>query len=214
MRIGGQSGRSKDERMEFFRRNGIDHDLVYSALLSHSADVAEVGKDSPFLLAGVDSLTTAEKNTFLSVTVADCYPVFFYDCRRKIAGLAHAGWRGISGGIIANTIYSIKKLGGDPENIFVSIGPGIGRDHFEFGLADAQKFFPEYLDEKYMSPGKNGKIFMDLPSIIADQLGKSGVDKKNIEISGECTFCQKEYFSFRRDRSDPLEAMMAVIGMK
>jgi copper oxidase (laccase) domain-containing protein len=42
------------------------------------------------------------------------------------------------------------------------------------------------------------KYFLDLPTVIVDQLLQVGVQKKNIEVSKICTSCHSDYFSYRR----------------
>jgi len=38
--------------------------------------------------------------------------------------------------------------------------------------------------------------------------------RKNIEISPECTHCEQDkYFSYRRDKSEEVQAMVAYIGL-
>ena len=38
---------------------------------------------------------------------------------------------------------------------------------------------------------------------------------ENIDISSVCTYCQADkYFSYRKDKSEPVQAMMIVAGME
>jgi len=62
---------------------------------------------------------------------------------------------------------------------------------------------------------RNGKNFIDLKLIAKRQLEKIGIKPKNIEVSPVCTYCQsKTYFSYRKDKSKPLQAMMFIVGMR
>lgn len=216
-------------RERFFRGQGIDASRVVSAEIVHGTKVeistsqnhtdmrrpSEIGMRSNFgsasVILGTDGLVTKEKNVFLSVTVADCLPVFFYDPVAEVIGIAHAGWRGIADGVIENTVATLIGCGANQENLSVSLGPSIQKCHYEI-RADILPRFAEL--EKFIVR-KGGKIFADLPEIAKEQLQKSGVLVKHIETSSLCTFCESDtFFSYRRDKPQKIEAMVAVIGMK
>jgi len=205
-----ESRENENNRREFFLKNKIDSKKVFAAEIVHSDCVEVVDKNSENFVKGVDALVTKEK-IFLSVTVADCLPIYFYDSKNKIIGIAHAGWRGILKRIVENTLDKIIKLGGEAQNIKIILGPGLRSCHFEIGedIIDEFKNYPQCIIEK------DGKIFVDLFGIVKEKLLDKGVLNKNIFDCGECTFCEKEkYFSFRRDKPEKIEAMIAVIGIK
>jgi hypothetical protein len=168
--------------------------------------------DGGKVIAGVDGLLTREKNVFLSVTVADCLPIFLYEPKKQIIGILHAGWRGLEKNIISIAADKMRnELACVPENILAGIGPAICQKHFEVGEEVAKKFkdYPEaVLDE-------DEKIFLDLKRVAETQLINAGVKRENIEISRECVFeLPDKYFSHRRDKLKEVEAVMAVIGIK
>lgn len=202
-------GRNDRNRNLFFDTLRIEKDAVFSAEQVHGSLAETVTQKSPTIVFGADALITKQKNIFLTVTVADCIPVFFYEPNEKIIGIAHAGWRGILEGIMNNTLIKISEAGGDPEALFVSIGPGIRECHFEIGEDIIDKFH----NFKYQISKRDGKIFVDLKGMIKNQLSSGGVKKENIEDVRICTFCDNNYFSYRRDKPKEVEAMMAVIGI-
>ena len=62
---------------------------------------------------------------------------------------------------------------------------------------------------------EGGKNYMNLKLVAQKKLEQCGVRQGNITVSTECTYCQPEkYYSFRKDRSEPLQAMIVVAGMK
>lgn len=200
-------------RKTFFSKHKIPEKKVYSAGLSHSANAKTVSPKSPFFFSNTDALITLIPGIFLSITVADCYPIIFYEPKNRIIGLAHVGWKGTKRGIIKNILSKMKKAGANPGDIFVSLGPGICQNHFEFDAVRAKKTFSKY--KKYIKPGKSSKVFVDLAGIIISQLKEFGIKQKNIKYSRECTFCQdRRYFSSRRDKKQPIEAMIVLAGMK
>ncbi|MBU4294075.1 MAG: laccase domain-containing protein [Actinobacteria bacterium] len=62
---------------------------------------------------------------------------------------------------------------------------------------------------------KDGKSYVDLKLIAKRQLEEAGIKPENIDVSSVCTYCQADtYFSYRKDKSEPLQAMMIIAGMK
>jgi len=154
------------------------------------------------VLPETDGLVTKENNIFLVITVADCFPVYFYDPRTKTIGLIHAGWRGISQNIVKEAAKVLERSSADVKNLLAGIGPGIRECHFEV-QGDIARLF-----------GTKEK-FVNLGSVIQRQLIELGIKKSNIEDSGECTYClDQKYFSYRRDKPAQVEAMIAYIGRK
>ena len=143
----------------------------------------------------------------LTVTVADCFPVYFYDPKTKTIGIAHSGWRGTVGNIAGITI---KAMGSSAADILVGVGPGIQACHFEI----KENILDNFVNYKYAVRRKGTKIFVDLPRIIKTQLPEAGILESNIENLGECTYCNKNsYFSYRRDKPRLVQAMIAYIGL-
>jgi len=207
------ANKNLENRKRFLDIAGINNENVVSAEIIHGNKVEIVGeKDCGKIIAGADGIITGEKDVFLSVTVADCLPVFLYEPEEQIAGILHAGWRGLEKNIICVAIEKMKKeLGCRPEHVLVGIGPAICRKHFDVGEKVAEKFkdYPEaILDE-------GGKIFLDLKKVVGTQFINAGGKSENIEISSECVFeLQDKYFSHRRDKLEEVKAMMALIGIK
>lgn len=172
----------------------------------HVATREDAGK----VLLDMDGLATKDRGLFLSITVADCLPLFLFDPSTGIIGLLHAGWRGLEGGIVPAGMKALAGLGADPRTMLAGVGPGIGSCHFEAGkkLAD---FFKAYGATVH----RDGKLFLDLKKIARAQLVREGIADAAIEISSECSACLPEkYFSFRRDKPLLVDPMMAVLGLR
>lgn len=177
----------------------------------HGNKVAIVDNDQQNrILDGVDGLITQVKNLFLGVTVADCIPIYFYDFEKEVIGLAHAGWRGVHKNIVHElTEKMVETFKSKPQNIAIYIGPHLRECHFEV-REDVESLFKDY---KEFIIKRDGKIFINLQGVIKEQLKKEGVNEKNIEGRGECTFDESKYFSFRRDKPQNVESMIAYIGL-
>jgi hypothetical protein len=209
MKLFGAGGLSLGNRAKFFKKRNIDENKIISAEMLHGAKIEIVNSASAKIILGVDGLVARDDGIFLAVTVADCVPVYFYEPERKIIGIAHCGWRGVVGGIIKNSLGKIQELGGQVEKIKIALGPGINKCHFEIKKDVLKNFasYPEFVAKK------EGKLFVDLKGIIKKQLGGAGVDLEKMENNMDCTMEHARYFSFRRDRPEVVESMIALIGM-
>ena len=82
-------------RQKYFQKEGVESERVVVGGITHGTKVRSVGEaQAGQYLLDSDALITNASNLFLSITAADCLPVFFYDPVSQSAGIAHAGWRG------------------------------------------------------------------------------------------------------------------------
>lgn len=191
-------------RKNFLKKIGALNNSAVTVGSLHNNIVAVAKIDNAGkILKDTDGLLTKDKGLFLSLSVADCLPVYLFDTRNQVVGLLHCGWRGITKNILEKGIEKmIKNFGSSPKNILAGIGPGISECHFEVGKDVAKKLG---------SPKK----FVDLKALVKNKLLALGLKQKNIETNSECTFCLKQkYFSFRRDKPTRPQTMVAVIGIK
>ncbi|MFG1495113.1 peptidoglycan editing factor PgeF [Saccharospirillum sp. HFRX-1] len=142
-----------------------------------------------------DAAITSEPGLAACVMTADCLPVFFWQQDGRQVAIAHAGWRGLAGGVLANTLAQFD----DPATVFCGLGPAIGPTAFEVGadVVDAFSGWPN-ADLAFQPTGKANKWLADLPALAAAWLQRAGV--ATVYCSGECTFVQgDDYYSYRRD---------------
>lgn len=198
-----------ENRRRFLENNNINYDSVVFADIIHGDNV-EIIKDINVVVSPSDALITKNKNIFLAIGVADCIPVFLYEEVAGVIGVIHVGWRGVIGEVLKKTIDKVVFLGGRKSDIKISIGPGINSCHFEI-KDDVLGKFKNY--EEFII-NKNNKVFVDLKAILKKQLLDQGILESNIEDDNRCTYCNDNFFSFRRDKPKVVETMMAVIGMK
>jgi hypothetical protein len=200
-------------RAAYFHQKSIPLDWIVSASLTHGTNVKHVAAaDGGTIISDVDALVTSDANIFLSITVADCFPVYLFDSKNRAVGLAHAGWRGVIGGIIESTIEEMReKFRTDPGELLVAIGPGIQVCHFEV-KDDVWQQFLTYSESRI---NRDGHRYIDLSGVIRSQLQDIGVMKSNIDVSPECTFClDQKYFSFRRNKPEIIATMVGYIGLR
>ena len=197
----------KLNRSNFFSSLGIEQDRLAIPQQIHSDNIQIANE--PGFYRDTDALITSQKNLFLSVSTADCFPVIIYDKVNESAANIHSGWRGTQKAIVKKTIQKMsKKFKSNPADLLVWIGPGISKEHFEVGKEVAEMFNEKYIIEK------EGKYYIDLLSVILNQLYESGVKSNQIETSGYCTYSESEYLhSYRRDKAKS-GRMFSIIGMK
>lgn len=204
-------------RERFFKRLEIEKYPRTEAHLIHRSRV-EVADSYPqnISVLGADGLLSSRKNLFLSLTVADCLPLFLFNPQKEIIGLIHGGWRSLAQNILGRAIKkSTEEFNSDPQNFLGGIGPGISKCHFEVGKEVWDKFEPFFPQ----AAAEDNPMFLDLKKVAQIQLIRAGVKKENIEISPECTYCRSDkYFSFRRDKnsgspSQFIDTMIVIMGM-
>lgn len=207
----GSMKNNPQNRLSFFKAKGFSNRTIISADLIHQDKVVVVDElEEEKIVLSSDALITNNKKQIICLTVADCLPVYFYDQKKQVIALAHAGWRGVILNIAQKVIDKfINNYQSNPEDILVFIGPHIKKCHFEVKSDVSSRFTDKYLLKK------EGKIYVDLSQVVLDQLLSRGLDLKNIKISNDCTYClKKDYFSYRRDKPKELKTMITYIGLK
>jgi YfiH family protein len=148
-----------------------------------------------------DAVVVREKGVLIGVQVADCVPILLYDRVMRIAGAAHAGWRGTASSILKKTINVMQRhFSSHPANIALAIGPSIRGCCYVVG--------PEVSEAVYASSGREiyhrtreGKHCIDLASANRQQALAAGIPEANIWMSDECTCCNPDkFFSYRYSR--------------
>jgi YfiH family protein len=168
----------------------------------HGDRVLNVQK--PDVYADTDALITDVPGLLLTIQVADCVPVFYYDPVRKAAGLAHAGWRGSALGIVAKTVRAMSEsFGSRPEDVRACIGPSVGPCCYTVGPEVAGRFPAEYL---------NGNK-LDLWRFNYKSLISAGIQDEHVQANRLCTACHSDRFFSHRADGGMTGRMLGIIGM-
>jgi len=117
-----------------FRRDLPDFHAVALGNQVHGVEVMSLESGRGWMqLEGVDGWITSTPGILLTVTVADCIPVYLL-APGKGVGLLHAGWRGTAGGILSRGVDRLKSAtGAAPGNIVIHCGVGICGNCYEVG---------------------------------------------------------------------------------
>lgn len=204
--------RNTTSKEKFLKKLGIEKSDLVSCQQIHSGGVKFVNKkDLGRKIKNTDGFLTKENNLFLIILVADCLPIVAFDPRKKIIGLAHAGWRGTLKGIGTNLVKEFIIQGSSPEDIVIGFGPGIEFCHYEVGSDVANKFRNAGY-AKAVVESISGKTHLDLKLANSQQLQRAGILRSNLDTRlRNCTYESGEFYSYRA--GDKGKRIAGIIGI-
>lgn len=144
-----------------------------------------------------DAIYSRTEQTVCAVQTADCLPLLVCCSSSYCVAAIHAGWKGLSTGIIETTINTLTL---PPSDILAWLGPAIGPQAFIVG----EEVFQTFIDNDpaaisaFQSIG-NKKWCANLYKLAQQRLQKLGIT--SIYGGNYCTFSDKRrFFSYRRDQ--------------
>jgi YfiH family protein len=128
-----------------------------------------------------------------------------FDPINNVIAAVHAGWRGTVKKIVEIAVQKmVQKYKSSPENIVAAIGPSISADIYEVGnevVEEVKKSIPNA--ELLLHKNSSGKYHVNLWEANRQVLLENGLQERNVEIFGECSFSQgSKYFSARKEGID------------
>ena len=184
----------------------------------HSPDVFVVAGGMPAERPKVDALVTKTPGILLGILTADCGPVLFADNDARVAGAAHAGWKGAFTGVLENTVAAMEQLGAKRERITAVLGPCIAQPSYEVGPEFAARLLEaNAANAAYFKPSVKAEHQMfDLPGYVLAQLAATRIGA--FTAVGRDTCAEHEFFfSYRRTtlRKEPdYGRQISVIGLR
>jgi len=140
-----------------------------------------------------DAAVTRKTASVCAVYTADCLPVLFADDAGTTVAAAHAGWRGLSRGVLEATIEAMDV---PRHRLLAWLGPAIGPSVYEVG-EDVRAAFRGY--EAAFRATRPGHWLLDLYAVARAKL--SGL--KEVSGGGFCTYTEAgRFFSYRRERGN------------
>jgi len=170
---------------------------IHGARVVHADEVAD--------LAEADASYTGTERVVCAVKIADCMPVLLADRPGTRVGVAHAGWRGLAGGVIENTVAALNIA---PNELLAFLGPAIGPAVFEVGDEVRQAFCDvDAAAASAFTTHRPGKWLADLFALGRQRLARCGVHA--VYGGGLCTYSNPErFYSHRRN---PATGRMAAL---
>jgi YfiH family protein len=154
-----------------------------------------IDASSIFSLIDADASYSSKPGVVCGILTADCLPVFVSNIQGTIVGVAHAGWRGIVGGVIESLLESIKCKGDD---LLVHLGPAISKSSFEVGEEVKSQYLEKNKTFERSFIKANGSYYLDIYDAAKVVLEDFRV--KSISGGESCTYNDsKNFFSYRRD---------------
>ena len=155
-----------------------------------------------------DGAVTSRPGQPCVVLTADCLPVLLCNTSGTRVGVAHAGWRGLAGGVLES---ALRRMQVDPGDLLAWVGPGIGPRAYEVGGEVLEQFAANDPDAaQCFTANSNGRWQADLYGLARRRLRAAGV--KAVFGGGWCTHTESErFFSYRRKA--PCGRMATVIWL-
>ncbi len=155
-------------------------------------------------LDGHDGHVTTTPGLLLTVTVADCVPVYLLDPVQRVLGLLHSGWRGTAVEILRAGIEKMVQVaGGTVGDIVMHTGVAICGPCYEVGS--------EVMDGCGLAADGAGPWHVDLRAVLADQGRRLGIEK--ISTSQWCSSHDRPKFYSHRGSGGRDGRMVAYLGM-
>jgi hypothetical protein len=156
-----------------------------------------------------DASLTRQPNTVCAILTADCLPVILCDEDGTRVAAAHAGWRGLAGGILSATVAALEVA---PGRLLAWLGPAIEQSAFEVGDEVREQFLArDPLHATAFEPNERARWQADLYQLARRELRRLGVS--NIHGGGFSCYADRErFFSYRRDSQTGRMATMVWRG--
>jgi len=201
-----------ENRARAARALGFAPTALGAAFQVHGPDVAVL--DAPTAeRPRADALVTATTGLLLGIVTADCAPVLFLDAAGRVAGAAHAGWRGAVLGVLEATAEAMRRLGA--RDITAVVGPCIGQASYQVraDLRDAV-LARDAADACFFAEDGPGFWRFDLPGYCVARLRAAGVQAS---ATGHDTLADPALFFSHRRRTlggeGPIGHQLSAIGV-
>jgi YfiH family protein len=159
----------------------------------HGTRVVEPGSGE----TEADASVTREPGRVCAVLTADCLPLLFCDRSGSVVAAAHAGWRGLAGGVLGATVAAMQV---PPGELLAWMGAAIGPQAFEVGDDVLDAFVAQHPETAaaFVPQRAPGKWLADIYALARIRLAHAGVSA--VYGGGRCTYTESDtFFSYRRD---------------
>lgn len=206
LNTGGTVGDDPDAVLEnhrlIYRKLGFPFESRFDVWQVHGTCILPADAPRPMAVPHpkADGILTDRTGITLFMRFADCVPILFYDTRKRVIGIAHAGWQGTSQKIVGLAVAAmVERYATNPRDILAAIGPSICQKCYPVG-SEVYHAFQEGFGteaEQFFIQTDSGH-YLDLWHANQFVLRKAGVN--HIETAGLCTACHPEdWYSHRAE---------------
>lgn len=182
----------------------------------HGTTVAIVGEEArgrgafryEEAITETDGLITSAENIPLALVFADCVPLFFCAPAYGVIGVAHAGWKGTVGNIVASMVEAFASVGVPSDSIAMHVGPAITAEHYEVDdrVLDAIKRVSTEAYTVAVHGERDGHANVSLQQV-NETLAKT--HDVHVTQSNKSTVTDRSFFSYRNgDKSRRFAAIL------
>jgi hypothetical protein len=191
-------------RWRAFRRQLSEFRAVALGNQVHGVEVMSLDDGRGWIqLEGIDGWITTVPEILLTVTIADCVPIYLVVPGRGVA-LLHAGWRGTAGGILGRGVAQLREeTGCSPMDIVMHCGVGICGPCYEVGS--------EVMQGCGTPAEGEGPWHLDLRERLREQAQALGLEQ--VTTSGWCSAHDRASFYSHRASRGADGRMVAYVGM-
>ncbi|CAD5107931.1 peptidoglycan editing factor PgeF [Zestomonas carbonaria] len=149
----------------------------------------------PTRVEEADGCWTGAPGIACTAMTADCLPALFCDRAGSRVAAAHAGWRGLAGGVLEATLDALAL---PPDELLVWLGPAIGPQAFEVGTEVREAFVAQHVEaaNAFVASVNPGKFMADIYQLARIRLAARGVTA--VYGGGFCTVSDPRFYSYRR----------------
>lgn len=171
----------------------------------HGIAVAAIDGTTPDGLQA-DGCVARGPGAACTIMVADCLPVLFALGDGSAVAAAHAGWRGLAGGVLEASVHALAGAQRREGEVVAWLGPCIGAAAFEVGgeVVDAFVRRDPQAMSAFAQTDHTGKWLGDLQALARQRLARLGIASVHGNDGGAawCTVSNPQRFhSFRRDQA-------------
>jgi YfiH family protein len=177
----------------------LSHQIHGTAVQWHRA-----GQEGWLILDGVDGHSTGTPGVLLTVTVADCIPIYLVAPKKRVVALLHAGWRGTAAGMLEQGVALVRREAFvNAGDIVMHCGVGICGACYEVGSEVVEQLTP--------GRGTGAAQHVDLRDVLVRQAAELGVT--DVSVSPWCSAHDRSHFFSHRASGGRDGRMIAYLGV-
>ncbi|MGC8739051.1 MAG: peptidoglycan editing factor PgeF [Candidatus Hydrogenedens sp.] len=183
---------SSKQLLSILNQNTIYPQILCRVKQEHSNNIYVFKNQQETNSIPADGIITCIPKVAVCISVADCVPIFLFDKNKQILGMIHAGREGTRKRIVQKALEKfVREFNTNLRDVAALIGPSIGPCCYKL----PGELLSQCSKEGLITTDRNT---LDLWKSNEKQLTESGVETQNLFILSECTYCNDNYFSYRR----------------